>query len=160
MSIASTVAAYNAAQSTPTPVAKRGMVEREHRYSYLCGAYAEHVSYTPCLVSSVTRDGIVKEVRLAGQDWPLKRRDWRTVTVDSGGRITDPEGVARQLVDENGHAIEYHDQAKRSSPSDWQPASAKRSPGLAILGVRPIARLLHYLLWPGPEVTPRSREQL
>jgi hypothetical protein len=34
------------------------------------------------------------------------------------------------------------------------------SPGLAILWVRPIARLLHYLLWPGPEVTSRSREQL
>ena len=88
------------------------MIEREHRYSYLCGAYAEHVSYTPCLVSSVTRDGIVKEVRLAGQHWPLKRRDWRTVTVDSGGRITDPEGVACQLVDENGHAVEYRDQGE------------------------------------------------
>jgi len=76
MSIASTVAAleranaaHKAAQAAATPVAKRGMfamVEREHRYSYLCGAYAGHVSYTPCMVSSVTRAGIVKEVRLAG----------------------------------------------------------------------------------------------
>jgi hypothetical protein len=71
---------------------------------------ATAISYTPCLVSSVTRDGIVKELRIAGQDWPLKRRDWRMVTVDSGGRIADPEGVACQLVDENGHAIEYRDQ--------------------------------------------------
>jgi hypothetical protein len=57
MSIASTVtvleranAAYKAAQASTTRVAKRGMfalVEREHRYSYLCGAHAGHVSYTP-----------------------------------------------------------------------------------------------------------------
>ena len=49
MSIASTVtsleranAAYKAAQAAATPVARRGMfalVEREHRYSYLCGAH-------------------------------------------------------------------------------------------------------------------------
>ena len=123
MSIASTIAAleranaaYKVAQATTTAVAKRGMfalVEREHRHSSLLyGAYAGHVSYTPCIVSSITRAGIVKEVRLAGQDWPLKRRDWRTVTVDSGGRITDPEGVACQLVDENGHAVEYRDQGE------------------------------------------------
>src|SRR6516162_5171789 len=83
MSIASTVtaleranAAYKAAQAAATPVAKRGMfamVERRHRYSsLLCGAYAGYVGYTPCLVSSVTRDGIVKEVRLAGQSWTLR----------------------------------------------------------------------------------------
>jgi hypothetical protein len=29
--------------------------------------------------------------------------------VDSASRITDPESVVRQLVDENGHAIEYRD---------------------------------------------------
>jgi hypothetical protein len=69
MSIASTVAAleranaaYKAAQAATMPVAKRGMfavVERRHRYSsLLCGAYAGYVGYTPCLVSSVTRDGI------------------------------------------------------------------------------------------------------
>ena len=119
MSIASTVAAleranavHKAAQAATTPLAKRGMfalVEREHRYSYLCGAYAGHVSYTPCIVSSVTRDGIVKEVRLVGQSWPLKRRDWRQINVDSSGRIADPEGVARQLVDDRGFAIEYGD---------------------------------------------------
>jgi hypothetical protein len=76
----------------------------------LCGAYAGHVSYTPCIVSSVTRDGIVKEVRLAGQDWPLKRRDWRQINVDSASKIADPEAVARQLLDENGHAREFRDQ--------------------------------------------------
>ena len=119
MSIASTVTALErakkacrAAQAAATPVAKRGifaMVEREHRYSYLCGAYAGHVSYTPAIVSSVTREGIVKEVRLAGQGWPLKRRDWHQVNVDSAGRIADPEGVARQLVDDRGFAIEFRD---------------------------------------------------
>jgi hypothetical protein len=120
MSIASTVAAleranaaYKAAQAATTPVAKRGMfalVEREHRYSYLCGAYARRVSYTPAIVSSVTRDGIVKEVRLAGQGWTVKRRDWRQIHVDRAGKVADPEAVTRQLVDENGHAIEYRDQ--------------------------------------------------
>jgi hypothetical protein len=119
VSVASTVAAleranaaYKAAQAAATPVAKRGMfalVEREHRYSYLCGAYAGHVSYTPCIVSSVSRDGIIKEVRLSGQSWPLKRRDWRQINVDTAGNIADPEAVARQLVDENGHAREYRD---------------------------------------------------
>jgi hypothetical protein len=119
MSIASTVTAlerasavYKAAQAAATPVAKRGMfalVEREHRYSYLCGAYAGHISYTPCIVSSVTRDGVVKEVRLAGQGWTLKRRDWRQINVDSSGRISDPESIAAKLVDETGHAIEFRD---------------------------------------------------
>jgi hypothetical protein len=119
MSIASTVAAleranaaYKAVQATTNAPAKRGMlalVEREHRYSYLCGAYAGHVSYMPAIVSSVTRDGIVKEVRLAGQDWRLKRRDWRQITVDSASRIADPEAVAAKLVDENDRAIEYRD---------------------------------------------------
>jgi hypothetical protein len=51
------------------------LVEREHRYSYLCGAYAGHVSYTPAIVSSVPRDGIVKEVRLTRRSSPLKLRD-------------------------------------------------------------------------------------
>jgi hypothetical protein len=60
-------------------------------------------------VSSVTRDGIAKEVRLVGQSWPLKRRDWDQITVDSASRIADPQHVLRQLVDENGHAIEYRD---------------------------------------------------
>ena len=41
---------------------------------------------------------------------PLKRRDWRQINVDSTGKIADPEAVTRQLVDENGHAIEYRDQ--------------------------------------------------
>jgi hypothetical protein len=97
MSIASTVAALerangacNAAQAAATPIAKRGMfamVERRHRYgSLLCGAYAGYVGYTPCLVSSVDRAGIVKEVRLVGQTWPLKRRDWDQImsTVPAG----------------------------------------------------------------------------
>src|ERR1700730_18834011 len=102
-------------EAATTPVARRGMfalVEREHRYSYLCGAHAGHVSYTPSIVASVTRDGIVKEVRLAGQALTLKRCDWRLITVDSSGRIADPEGIARQLVDENGHAIQHPDHAE------------------------------------------------
>ena len=122
MSIASTVvsleranAAYRAAQAAATPIARRGMfalVEREHRYSYLCGAHAGHVSYTPAIVTSLTRAGIATEVRLVGQSWPLKQRDWRRITVDSAGNIADPEGVARRLVDENGHAIEYRDHSE------------------------------------------------
>jgi hypothetical protein len=34
------------------------------------------------------------------------------------------------------------------------------SPGLAILSARPIARLLHRVLWPRPEVAPLSRVDL
>jgi hypothetical protein len=123
MSIGSTVAAleranaaYKAAQAATTPVAKRGMfamVERRHRYSsLLCGAYAGYVGFTPCVVINVTRDGIVKEVRLAGQSWTLKRRDWDQITVDSAGKVSDPEGVCAALVDDRGFAIEYHDKAE------------------------------------------------
>jgi hypothetical protein len=95
-----------------TAVAKRGMfamVERRHSYtSLLHGAYAGYVGFTPCVVSSVDRAGIVKEVRLIGQEWPLKRRDWQSITVDSAGLITDSEAVMRRLVDDRGNAIEYH----------------------------------------------------
>jgi hypothetical protein len=34
------------------------------------------------------------------------------------------------------------------------------SPGIAFLSVRPIARLLHWLLWPRTEVAPQSRGKL
>jgi hypothetical protein len=99
--------------AAPHPVAKRGMfamVERRHRYtSLLHGAYAGYVGYTPCIVSSVDRAGIVKEVRVAGQSWSLKRRDWDFVTVDSAGRIANPEAVVMRLVDAQGNAIEYQD---------------------------------------------------
>ena len=97
-------------------VAKRGMfalIERRHSYSSLLhGAYAGYVGYTPCIVSSVDRAGIVKEARLAGQSWPLKRRDWDQITVDSAGRITNPQAVAAALVDDRGLAIEYRDKAE------------------------------------------------
>ena len=73
---------------------------------------AQHVNYTPAIVSSVTRAGIAREVRLVGRSWPPKQCDWRRITVDSAGNIADPEGVARRLVDENGHAIEYRDHAE------------------------------------------------
>jgi hypothetical protein len=62
-------------------------------------------------VSSVAR-AIAREARLAGRSSPLKQRDWRYIKVDSAGNIADPEGVARRLVDENGHAIEYRDHAE------------------------------------------------
>lgn len=98
------------------PQAKRGnfaLVERRHSYnSLLHGAYAGYVGYTPAIVSSVTRAGIVKEVRLTGQNWPLKRRDWQFVHVDTLGRIADPERVVAALVDDRGHAIEYRDKAQ------------------------------------------------
>jgi hypothetical protein len=94
------------------PVAKRGMfamIERRHSYtSLLHGAYAGYVGFTPCLVASVTRDGIVKEVTIVGQPWALKRRDWHFITIDSAGRIADPESVVSRLVDERGNAVEYH----------------------------------------------------
>jgi hypothetical protein len=75
----------------------------------LHGAYAGYIGYTPAIVASVARDGVVKEVRLIGQDWPLKRRDWQSCMVDSLGRLGDPESVARQLVDSQGRAIEFKD---------------------------------------------------
>ena len=34
------------------------------------------------------------------------------------------------------------------------------SPGIAFLSVRPIARLLHWLLWPRPEVVPKHEREL
>src|SRR5437879_369132 len=98
-------------EANRVPVAKRGMfamVERRHSYSSLLhGAYAGYVGFTPCIVTSVDRAGIVKEVKLAGQPWSLKRRDWQQITVDSIGNVADPDGVVAKLVDAHGHAIEY-----------------------------------------------------
>jgi hypothetical protein len=117
MSIETTITSLKRAkavcdEANRVPVAKRGMfamVEREHRYTLWAGAYAGYVSFTPCIVTSVDRAGIVKEVKLAGQSWPLKRRDWQQITVDSGGKVADPASVVAKLVDDHGHAIEYRD---------------------------------------------------
>jgi hypothetical protein len=132
MSIASTITALERAnavhKAATNAIAKRGMfalIERRHSYtSLLHGAYAGYVGYTPCIVSSVDRAGIVKEVRLIGQDWPLKRRDWQEVTVDSANRIADPAAVTRALVDESGRAVEYRDKAEAIT-------AIKRAAGIA-----------------------------
>ena len=120
MSIASTITALeraNAVHKAAThAVAKRGMfalVERQHRYtSLLHGAYAGYIGYTPAIVTSVDRAGIVKQVRIVaiGHD-RLTRRDWQYVHVDSRGLIANPESVVARLVDEHGRAIEYKEQA-------------------------------------------------
>ena len=92
--------------------AKRGMfalVERRHSYMSLKDGHHAWHTYTPCIVSSVARDGLAKEVRLAGQSWPLKAQDWTRLVLDGAGRIASPETVAASLVDERGMAIEYKD---------------------------------------------------
>jgi len=100
-------------EANRVPAAKRGMfalVERRHSYSSLLhGAYAGYVGFTPCIVTSIDRAGIVKEVKLAGQSWPLKRCDWHQINVDSAGKIGNPAAVVAKLVDDHGHAIEYRD---------------------------------------------------
>jgi hypothetical protein len=83
MSIETTIPGLKRAKAVceeaTVPVAKRGMfamVERRHSYSSLLhGAYAGYIGFTPWIVSSVDRSGIVKEVKLAGKPLPLKRRD-------------------------------------------------------------------------------------
>src|SRR5882762_40667 len=118
MSIETTIAGLKRAkavcdEANRVPAAKRGMfaiVERRHSYSSLLhGAYAGYVGFTPCIVTSIDRAGIVKEVKLAGQSWSLKRRDWQQITVDSAGKVSDPGGVCAALVDERGFAVEYRD---------------------------------------------------
>src|SRR6266851_4843147 len=118
MSIETTIASLKRAkavcdEANRVPVAKRGtfaLVERRHSYSSLLhGAYAGYVGFTPCIVTSIDRAGIVKEVKLAGQSWSLKRRDWQQITVDSAGKVADPASVVPKLVDDHGHAIEYRD---------------------------------------------------
>jgi hypothetical protein len=121
MSIEQTIAGLQRANATVKAarhaIAKRGMfalIEREHRYSSLLhGAYAGYVGFTPCIVSSVDRDGIVKEVRLA-DGRTFKGRDWREVTVDSAGEIADPAAVSEALREPADKAparwaIEYHE---------------------------------------------------
>src|SRR5262249_23043191 len=121
MSIANTTSGLKRADAVhkaanAVPVAKRGMfamIEREHRYSTLLhGAYAGYVGFTPCIVTSVDRGGIVKEVKLARQSWPVKRRDWRLITVDSASKVADPAAVCTALVDDRGFAVEYRDKAE------------------------------------------------
>jgi hypothetical protein len=117
MSIAATIETLKRANETVKAaqhaIAKRGMfamIEREHRYtSLLHGAYAGYVGFTPCIVASVDRAGIVKEVRLA-DGRTFKRHDWREVTVDSAGKVTDPAAVCEALREHaGGLAVEYHD---------------------------------------------------
>ena len=116
MSIETTITSLKRAkaicnEANRVPVAKRGMfamVERPHSYSSLLhGAYAGYVGFTPCIVTSVDRAGIVKEVKLTGQSWTLKRRDWDQIMVDSAAKIANPEGVCAMLVDDRGFAVEY-----------------------------------------------------
>lgn len=111
---------------------KRGafcLVEREHRYtSLLHGAYAGYRGWTPAIVSSVTRDGVVKEVRLA-DGRTLKRRDWSYCHVDSRGLIADPVAVCEALREPaekapGRWAIEYRDHAEAI-------AAIKRAAGVA-----------------------------
>jgi len=107
-----------AVQAAPAAaVAKRGMfalVERRHSYtSLLHGAYAGYIGYTPCIVTSVDRSGIVKEVRIVAIGYDrLTRRDWQQITIDSRQQIRDPESVVARLVDEHGRAVEYKDKAE------------------------------------------------
>src|SRR5438128_802697 len=113
MSIAGTVTALeraNAAYKAAEAIAKRGMfalVERRNSYLSLRDGHHAWTTFTPAVVSSVDRAGIVKAVRLAGQDWPLQRRDWQQISVDSRRQIADPAAIVAAVVDENGHAIEY-----------------------------------------------------
>ena len=52
-------------------------------------------------------------MKLTGQSWPLKRRDWQQITVDSAGKVANPAGVVCvTLVDERGFAVEYRDQCE------------------------------------------------
>lgn len=103
MSLSSQVANAKAAQAHP--VAKRGMfalIERRHRYmTLLAGGLSEHVSFTPAIVTSVSRDGMVKEVRCAGGT-AIKRRDWYFAYVDSRGLVADPEHVVEGLIRADG----------------------------------------------------------
>jgi hypothetical protein len=136
MSIASTVAAleranaaHKAAQAVATPAAKRVMfalVEREHQYRYLCGAYAGHVSYTPCIVTRVDRAGIVKEVKLAGQSWPLKGRDWQQITVDSAGKVANQLASARRSLTITAMPSNTATTARHSAPSSLRQACPER----------------------------------
>jgi hypothetical protein len=119
MSIAGTITALeraNAAyKAAAQPAAKRGMfalVERRNSYLSLRDGHHAWTTYTPAIVSSVDRAGIVKAVRLAGQEWPLQSRDWRTIHVDTARRIADPAGAIAALVDADGRAVEYHDQGE------------------------------------------------
>lgn len=104
-----------AASKASEGVARRGMfclIERRRSYMSLsAGSKAWH-TYTPGIVSSVSLDGLAREVRVAGQHWALKASDWSTIMIDSAGRIANPVRVAGQLVDDTGRAIEYRDRAE------------------------------------------------
>ncbi len=118
-----TVQAHKLAEAAKIAPAKRGnfcLIEREHRYtSLLHGAYAGYRGWTPAIASSVTRDGIVKEVRLA-DGRTLKRRDWAYCHVDSKGLIADPAAVCEALREPADKAparwsIEYRDRGEANA---------------------------------------------
>ncbi len=118
-----TVQAHRLAEAAKIAPATRGnfcLIEREHRYtSLLHGAYAGYRGWTPAIVSSVTRDGIVKGVRLA-DGRTLKQRDWAYCHVDSKGLIADPIAVCEALREPADKAparwaIEYHDRGEANA---------------------------------------------
>ena len=103
--------------------AKRGdfcLMEREHRYtSLLHGAYAGYRGWTFAIVSSVTRAGIVKEVRVA-DGRTLRRRDWNYCHVDNKGLIANPAAVCEALREPADKAparstIEYQDRGEATA---------------------------------------------
>jgi hypothetical protein len=117
------VRAHKLTEAAKIAPARRGnfcLIEREHRYtSLLHGAYTGYRGWTPAIVTSVTRDGIVKEVRLA-DGRALKRRDWAYCHVDSKGLIKDPAGVCEALREPADKAparwaIEYQDRGEANA---------------------------------------------
>jgi hypothetical protein len=126
MSILATKTSLRAAQGIykeiakrdkPAHVAKRGMfalVERRHSYMSLRDRHHAWSTFTPAIVTSVSRKGVAKEVRyhVGGQWWTLKARNWLSITIDSRQQIADPDAVACALINECGHAIEYRDQSE------------------------------------------------
>lgn len=110
MSIQSIERSAKRALANMEPRAKRGMfalVERR-TVSVMAHSYQRRAwsTFTPGIVSSVDRDGIAKEVRLAG-GMTLKSRDWARITIDAQQRIADPEGIAAKLVDDFGLAVQF-----------------------------------------------------
>jgi hypothetical protein len=117
MSIATTIAGLeraNAVYKAAQPTARRGMlavIERRHWSTYMHGKTVISLSYTPAIVSSVSRDGTAQEVRVAAPaaygPYRVNRRDWESILVDTRGQCGNPDAVCAALVDDRGFAIEY-----------------------------------------------------
>jgi hypothetical protein len=112
MSILKTEAGMRRAAETvkTANAAKRGMfalLERRHSYVSLRDGYHAYRTYVPGIVTSVSRDGMAKRMRVKGHGADFQIVPSDTLLLDTRGQIANPETVCAALTSDFGIATEF-----------------------------------------------------